>query len=47
MEDKHVQEALAVIKMSPENPFLKDKKKLIKLKLELAKALIEAGHDIH
>ena len=45
-KDKNLEEALAIMKISPDNPLIKDKKKLMKLKLELAKALIEAGHNL-
>jgi hypothetical protein len=43
MEDKYVKEALAILEISPSNPLVKNSKHLLKLKIEIAKALVEAG----
>ena len=46
MEDKYVQEAINILKVSTTNPLIKDSKKLAKIKIEIMKSLLEQGIHI-
>ena len=41
--EKHIEEVVAVLRISADNPLVKNKKNLIKLKTEIMKSLVEAG----
>ena len=46
MEDKYLSEVMSILKVSVDNPFIKDQKKLNKIKLDLMKSLVEKGINL-